>query len=43
MYRLLISRNGSTGFVVGTLDELRRLVAQPGVTIVPNPYNPKLN
>ena len=42
MFRLYVKRDflPRPGFVVGTLDELRRLAALPGVTVLPDPYHP---
>ncbi len=42
MYRLYVKRDfrPRPGFVIGTLQELQRLAALPGVTVLPDPYNP---
>lgn len=42
MYRLKVRRPWlpRPGFVIGTLDELRRLAALPDVQVLPDPYNP---
>ena len=42
MYRLYVKRSfmARPGFIVGTLDELRRIAALPDCQVLPDPYNP---
>ena len=42
MFRLYVKRDfmDRPGFIIGTLDELKRYAAMPGVTVLPDPYNP---
>lgn len=46
MYRLRVRRTflvdgkQPEGFVIGTIDELRRLDALPDCVVLPDPYNP---
>lgn len=42
MFRLYVKRDfmDRPGFIIGTLDELKRYAAMPGVIVLPDPYNP---